>query len=266
MRELFERGGALPSEWSATPGMSEFLTTDVWLSKILERDVYRLIVDESSIHGDRFIECEAFAALKSARAFAYAKTAVDCVPGIRSLIHMGFTLVDTNVLFSKPIGQPECEPGVYEIQPAGVAHEDPVADLAYGSFEFSRFHLDPLIPNELANRVKAEWTRSYFRGQRGDQMLVATVDEVVAGFVLLIDCDDGTRTIDLIAVDRRHRGQGVARRMISHVEAHAAGFTRLRVGTQLANMPSIRLYTQLGFVMDEAHYVFHHHQASGCRP
>ena len=240
--------------------MSEFLKTDAWLTKILERDVYRLIVDESSIDGDRFVGCEAFAALNSARAFAYAKTAVDFMPGIRSLIRMGFTLVDTNVLFSKSIGQPDCEPGNYEIQPAGAAHEDQVAELAHGSFEFSRFHLDPLIPTELANRVKAEWTRSYFRGQRGDQMMVATQDGMVAGFVLLIDCDDGTRTIDLIAVDRRHRGQGVAKGMISHVEAHADGFTRIRVGTQLANMPSIRLYTQLGFVMDEAHYVFHYHQ------
>ncbi len=240
--------------------MSEFLKTDAWLTKILERDVYRLIVDECSIDGDRFVGCEAFAALKSARAFAYAKTAVDFMPGIRSLIRMGFTLVDTNVLFSKPIGQPDWEPGRYEIQSASAAHEDQVADLAYGSFEFSRFHLDALIPNELANRVKAEWTSSYFRGQRGDQMFVATREGDVVGFVLLIDRDDGTRTIDLIAVDRRHRGQGVARRMISHVEAHAESFTRVRVGTQLANIPSIRLYTQLGFVMDEAHYVFHHHQ------
>ncbi|MCH8967514.1 MAG: GNAT family N-acetyltransferase [Planctomycetes bacterium] len=246
--------------------MSEFLKTDVWLSKILERDVYKLIVDESSIDGDRFVECEGFAALKSARAFAYAKTAVDFMSGIRSLTRMGFTLVDTNVLFSKPIGQPDCAPGKYEIQPAIAAHEDQVAAVAFSSFEFSRFHLDPLIPNELANRVKAEWTRSYFRGQRGDQMTVATLDGVVAGFVMLIDCDDGTRTIDLIAVDRRHRGRGVARGMISHVEAHSEGFTRIRVGTQLANIPSIRLYARLGFVMDEAHYVFHHHQAEGCRP
>lgn len=241
--------------------MSEFLKTDVWLSKILERDVYKLIVDESSIDGDRFVKCEGFAALKSARAFAYAKTAVDFMSGIRSLTGMGFTLVDTNVLFSKPIGQPDCAPGKYEIQPAIAAHQDPVADLAYGSFEFSRFHLDPSIPNDLANRVKAEWTRSYFRGQRGDQMMVATLDGVVAGFVLLIGGDDRTWIIDLIAVDRRHRGQGIAKGMISHVEAHAAGFTRIRVGTQLANMPSIRLYTQLGFVMHEAHYVFHYHWA-----
>ncbi len=60
--------------------MSEFLKTDVWLSKILERDVYRLIIDESSTDGDRFIECDEFAALKSARVFAYAKTAVDFMP------------------------------------------------------------------------------------------------------------------------------------------------------------------------------------------
>ncbi len=91
-------------------------------------------------------------------------------------------------------------------------------------------------------------------------MMVATLDGVVAGFVLLIGGDDRTWIIDLIAVDRRHRGQGVARGMISHVEAHAEGFTRVRVGTQLANIPSIRLYAQLGFVMDEAHYVFHYHQ------
>ncbi len=246
--------------------MSEFVKTDAWLTKILERDVYRLIVDESSTDGDRFVEREAFAALKSAVAFAYAKTAVDFMPGIRSLIRMGFTLVDTNVLFSKPIGQPDCEPGVYEIQPASAAHEDQVADLAYDSFEFSRFHLDPLIPKDLASRVKAEWTRSYFRGQRGDQMFVATREGDVVGFVLLIGGDDHTWIIDLIAVDRRHRSQGVARGMISHVEAHGEGFTHVRVGTQLANIPSIRLYAQLGFVMDEAHYVFHYHQMQGRRP
>jgi len=49
-------------------------------------------------------------------------------------------------------------------------------DIAESAFVYSRFHLDPLVPKELANRVKREWIANYVRRQRGERLLVAEVD------------------------------------------------------------------------------------------
>jgi ribosomal protein S18 acetylase RimI-like enzyme len=134
-----------------------------------------------------------------------------------------------------------------------------VVGLARRSFIYSRFHLDKAIPRETADTLKAEWVGNYFTGKRGDQMVVALVDGTIVGFLQLLYGRDKTVTIDLISVDASQRRKGIASDMIAYAEAECGDFKQIRVGTQIANVPSIRLYEKIGFRVTGAQYVFHYH-------
>ena len=47
--------------------------------------------------------------------------------------------------------------------------------------------------------------------------------------------------------------------MINFATNNLDDFEYIRVGTQLANVPSLRLYEKLGFYIVDAAYVFHYH-------
>ena len=115
-----------------------------------------------------------------------------------------------------------------------------------------------MISNEIADTIKRKWAGNFFRGQRGDRMIVATFNEQVVGFLQLL-CRKPTLIIDLIAVDSEHRGKGIASSMIGYASANCGRWIRMLVGTQISNTPSTRAYEKLGFRMKHAEYVVHYH-------
>jgi ribosomal protein S18 acetylase RimI-like enzyme len=145
---------------------------------------------------------------------------------------------------------------------AGAADCAAVRKVAEASFRFSRFHLDPKIPNDVADRIKGDWAENYFRGARGDGMVVAELDGEVAGFLQLL-WSGPKLVIDLIAVAPHAARRGLARGMISFAWTKGTGDERgpssMLVGTQAVNIPSCRLYEGLGFRLSAASIVMHHH-------
>ena len=232
------------------------LAADPWLGAVLDRDVYRLAMDDASSLPD---DPAALARTLSARpGFTYTRVRTGDVAGIRLLQAAGLHLVDTSVVLEKPIHHSRRIESNSRL--ATPEDRSGIRRIARGGFEFSRFHLDPCIPNELANRVKEEWVESYFSGRRGDAMVVSSADGAAAGFLaLLVDRTDDTLVIDLIAVDPRYRKRGLAGDMIMFGESWFVKAPRIRVGTQLANVPSLRMYEKLGFRIVDSSYVFHHH-------
>lgn len=95
------------------------------------------------------------------------------------------------------------------------------------------------------------------REARG-QILVATVDGVVAGFASVIaeepftnpDEPPGTYAVvsDLVVLERC-RGRGIGRRLLVRAEVFArdAGATELRIGVLSANAGARALYADVGF-------------------
>jgi len=139
-----------------------------------------------------------------------------------------------------------------------------VGGIAERSFVHDRFHRDPAIPLAAANAVKRSWALNYFAGKRGDWMVVVCRDGRPVGFLQLLRSQTDDLVIDLIAVDRDYRRGGIARAMIAFAVANCRGDGRLVVGTQVANVASVRLYENIGFRLDAAHYVLHHHGSSSC--
>lgn len=140
---------------------------------------------------------------------------------------------------------------------------DRVIEIAGNSFRYSRFHLDPQIDQAKADRIKAEWMRSYAEGRRGNEVLVAEVDGVIAGFlaVMIVTGENQESvTIDLMGVDPAFRQRGVGKQLVEgFVQKYGGAGRMLNVGTQIANLPSLRLYEGCGFRVCSTEYVLHRH-------
>jgi predicted GNAT family acetyltransferase len=90
---------------------------------------------------------------------------------------------------------------------------------------------------------------------------VAEDDGKITGFVQLIETA-AAAIIDLIAVDSSQRGKGTATSLISGLMLKHGNKARIIVGTQAANIPSMRLYQKCGFRLTGSKYIFHYHNKS----
>jgi len=193
--------------------------------------------------------------------FAYAK--VDCadITSIKALEKVGFNLIDTNTQFDRTNMGPWPEvvlPNGYNVRFAKSADAAAVEKVAATSFVYTRFHLDPMIPDKMANDIKSHWAGNFFTGTRGEWMVVLTFHGKVVGFLQLLSKNE-TIIIDLIAVDKTHQGKGLAAGMIEFAAKHCGEWGRMLAGTQLSNIPSTRAYEKRGFRMCGSSYVFHYH-------
>lgn len=240
--------------------MEKHLHYDQWLSDVLQHEVYRLDVSDEFVKSPESTHRAFSSTIRSKNVFIYAKVQVTDHGAIKLLEGLGFNLVDANITFEKLIDSASRVTGSSEIRFALPEDRQSVRSLAAYSFSYSRFHLDPLIPDNQANQVKASWAENFFFGRRGDSMIVTSVDGKIAGFVQLLHSGRDL-AIDLIAVDRKFRRKGIASDMICFAQTAIKGFKSVRVGTQLANIPSIRMYERLKFMLVDASYVFHYHNS-----
>ena len=231
---------------------------DPWLSGIIGRSALRLATTTEAPMGDWKKR------LKSDDLFVTAKLPADQVAEANFLQDLGFHIIDTALTFETPrlsAGRSD-----RNVRFAHASDREAVARLAGTAFVYSRFHLDPALPKALANKVKAAWASNFFAGRRGDGMVVAERDGVLAGFLQLLWAGP-VLVIDLIAVSPQAARQGHARAMIAFAAANGTGDARrpagFRVGTQAANAPSVRLYESLGFRFKNARFVLHHHGHGG---
>jgi len=216
---------------------------DAWLAEVMRRPVFR-------VDGSGSAE-----SLATPPGFYFAKVASDRVADVRALERRGFGVVDVNVTFELQravAGSSEVTVGLLADGEA-----DAVLAIAGSAFRYSRFHLDPEVGAELAHHVKREWIRNYVRGVRGDGLLVARLAGKPVGFLAPLVAN-GTAVIDLVAVATEAHGRGVGTALVAAFCARYPSLPRV-VGTQVANVPSIRLYTKLGFALARSQYILHLH-------
>lgn len=230
---------------------------DQWLSETLGRPAFTVAAAGAT-------PSEIAAALASLQsppgAFYTAKVGVMELATVETLAAQGFTVVETSLMFERAIDR---HGRVAQVGVCRPQWKDAVLDLAERSFRFSRFHLDPKIDRAAANRVKREWIQSYVDGRRGDTLLVAHDGDTVLGFnaMLVSDRPSGpVAVIDLIGVHPEHQQRGIGRIMIDGALHHYQDRCRtMEVGTQAANIPSVRLYERMGFRLMRSGFVLHRH-------
>lgn len=224
---------------------------DPWLSEILGYPVYNSWIPPES----------------DERSLSYAKVPVDNVATVHVLTEVGFRVVSVEVTLKRsanpwgwalPGGSVYTGVSVWDEINTDALHK--VLDIAKSCFRYSRFHLDPNIPDDLADKVKYEWVKSYFTGTRGSEFLVAWDQGSPSGFLAVLD-DDGTKVIDLIGVAEDRQRQGVGSRLVQEFSERHRG-DPLRVGTQIANAPSLAFYRKFFFTLVGSSYVLHLHRGA----
>jgi GNAT superfamily N-acetyltransferase len=236
------------------------ISDDAWLSGVMARRVSRVsgaVVAEAEQEAER-----ALLDVVDRPGFIYARVPTDDARTIRLLERCGLHLVDTGVTL-EAAEVSGSSAGACGVRFARAEDRAAVEGIAGRSFVYSRFHLDPEIPKPLADEIKAQWAGNFFHGNRGDHMVVAEQAGRIVGFTQLLRSGEGVLVVDLIAVDGPHRGQGLAKEMIRFSASAVDGVRVMRVGTQIANAESLRVYQDLGFSIVSSAYVFHRHKA-GC--
>jgi ribosomal protein S18 acetylase RimI-like enzyme len=226
------------------------LREDVWLGEQLGRPAF-------TVEADAELDADALAEHDRAHggAFYQAKMPLDAIDRIARLSALGFYFVDANLQIERPPGPP---PAVRSQVTVGRIRPDQraaVLGLAERSFNYDRFHLDPAIASEAANRIKRAWVESYIEGRRGDWVLVAEAEGRPVGFLCMLT----PIVMDLMAVDPDMRGGGAAGAMTAQAITDAGEGEPMRLGTQAANVGATRLYERLGFLVRSAQAVMHRH-------
>lgn len=245
--------------------MSDGFKKDEWLSEVMNRSVFRWTGTTDSIANDS-LKLEMTRASFANGGFFYVKWPIQNVAGMAILTRMGFSVVDTPITFEWRGDLPKT-PSLSEIVPAGERHFGELADVAENCFRYSRFHLDPNIPKKVADLVKRRWIENYFIGKRGSALYVALVQGRVAGFLGVVEATDDSKeiaVIDLIGVSTPYQGQSIGSNLVYYfIREWRERVASLRVGTQAANIPSLRLYEKTGFQIVSSQYVLHAHVLPG---
>lgn len=248
------------------------IVEDSWLSAIFGHSVFRMTLDgadatrevDTGLLGDQIAQH----LQRQARGSYYSKIDSTRIDLVRLLSSLGFYVVDVNVTFGldsaaaphriSPEARSSCRIG--EVRPE---QREAVLAIARSCFRYSRFHLDPLIPVATANQIKHDWILNYLLKKRGEHLWVATVDDRPVGFLAVIAGQEAGRryrAIDLIGVATDYQGRGIGQALVAFfIDFYRDQSNFLQVGTQIANLPSIRLYPKFGFSLVRSAYVMHLH-------
>ncbi|MFA6316466.1 MAG: GNAT family N-acetyltransferase [Elusimicrobiota bacterium] len=239
---------------------------DKWLSGLFGHGAFRLAAGDSwEGLSERNLRALAEHEKGREQAFYYGKVPTNSAGAVRLLNSAGYFTVDVNVTFNRdpnlpPLPPPDC--GIVRVSADGPEARACV-EIAGSCFRYSRFHLDPLVAPALARRVKAEWIENYVRGRRGDGLYAALADGKPAGFLAVIASEEAGKkvfVIDLVGVAASAQGKGIGRSLTRFfINEFRGRCDDLRVGTQAANIPSMRLYESCGFKVFQTAYVLHKH-------
>lgn len=242
--------------------MAPSFVPDTWLTQTTSFPCFRLNGGETR----EGIRDEITRIAGAGKSFFYGKLPTYDVVGGASLTQSGFTVVDTNVILELKGGVSHGVPSII-VEEARADQFQSLQDIAASCFRYSRFHLDPLFPKELADAIKRRWVENYCNRSRGSALYAARIDHVPVGFLAALTTGDAGQeaaVIDLLGVAPEYQRRGVGAALVMHfVDAWAGRVGRLRVGTQIANVASLRFYQRCGFEIAESSYVFHGHFIEG---
>lgn len=244
---------------------------DRWFSEVFGHGVFEVAVgDASTDAGGNLKDSLRDHFNDQRRAFYFAKVGTAEVGLIRGLCGAGFYVVDANVTFSRGVDGESHPTGaiVRECDGLEPTQRELLLGVAATCFRYSRFHLDPLIPEAVANEIKRRWIGNYIIGKRGEKLFVAFEKDRPAGFLAAMTVEFRGKphgAIDLIGVDPELQGRGIGTALVNRFIDHYRGKTSsILVGTQAANIPSLQFYTQIGFTPVESTYILHAHVDGGC--
>lgn len=228
---------------------------DPWLTKMIGKEAY-IAKESNDPISQSFIPEDAF---------IFCKIPTHNIEDLINLQCCGFRVIEIAIQFKRDVHnfsqlKPSTDEGV-KVSFSTTTDQQAVEMIAGKSFTCSRFHLDPKVDKIVANRIKKEWAGNYFKGERGDGMIVARYEGAVVGFLQYL-YRQGSLIIDLIAVAPPVARKGIGRKMIHFLIENGHQGTQgdtVIVGTQGCNIASCNLYESMGFKIQNTHFSLHLH-------
>lgn len=246
------------------------LTEKTWESGILHRNVIALTWDvdcESSCEKDKswtHALQKIQERLKPAKpCLLFARIPASNQAALRALENTGFHLIECYLELEHSLENIPQRTGKNEIRPLQTKEILELEKIALASFQYSRFHVDPFIDRSQADITRSEWVKNACRG-RADFVFVAHVDQQPVGFLTCmkqLSKRITTGILDLIAVHPAYRDHKIGYDLTSEFLTYCRNqkYFSARVGTQAHNIPSLRLYEKVGFLMSRTFFSYHKH-------
>ena len=177
---------------------------------------------------------------------------------LHALERVGFVTVDTILHFAvdfakRELSKPQHD---FEIRLAGPADAETVSKLAKTAFVYDRFHSDPFVSKKRADDLHESWLRNSCAENSRDNVLLAESENELLGFVSCTVQEDTARwlgrsvgTIILVACAQQARRRGVGRALMLAASEwlRQQGCEIVESGTQVRNVPSVRMFRHCGF-------------------
>ena len=142
------------------------------------------------------------------------------------------------------------------VRPASKYDVDACSNIAQNCFTHDRYHTDQYLDNKIADHSKYAWAQNNILG-RSDINFVIELEDQIVGFISCLQ-ETNSATIDLIGVSPEAQGNGIGTVLVKAVISHYTNsVSTIRVGTQLNNEASVRLYNSTGFKKVDEAITFH---------
>ena len=144
---------------------------------------------------------------------------------------------------------------------ANLKDKKQIIDISNERSSNSRLVQDKSLPLKFRNKYRKAWVENFFKGKRGDFLVVAHKKNIIMGFLLLIKKKNKLQ-IDLIVTKKSYQKKGVAASMINYTNNVFLGSKTKEIvaGTQLNNVGAIKFYKKLDFKKRKIQYVYHLHK------
>jgi ribosomal protein S18 acetylase RimI-like enzyme len=175
----------------------------------------------------------------------------------------GFYLVDALVTYEFDSTKTEKLDDDFSIEFAEHATKDDIdnlSNIAANVFKIDRFHSDPNLSYNSANEYYKKWVINSFNGF-ADGAILPMINNQIVGFTTykINNINNHTSTMVLSAVDSNFMGRGVYYNMIKKgTNILLKNSKKIRVGTQIDNIPVQRTWQKLGYKLIDIKYIFHY--------
>lgn len=166
-------------------------------------------------------------------------------------------LTDVNIQFVKELNSNEKCSNDYTYVTNNLPVNDQILSIARKSFRYSRFFNDPNLSESKSQNIYLHWTEGAFRQQR-KYFVICEREGNIAGY-LLFSSEENYATVELIAVDEVYQGQGVGKALIKAMESfvYDKDINKIKVGTQVNNIPAVQFYSKMGFTYVNCGSIYH---------
>jgi dTDP-4-amino-4,6-dideoxy-D-galactose acyltransferase len=179
----------------------------------------------------------------------------------RAAIDCRGTLVDRKITYVTIAGEAPLPSGgpAWPVE----TYEEPFTNsdletLAVQAGRYSRFRVDPRIPEKKFIEMYTLWIRKSVDREIADAVLVVRHQGKIVGMVTVGE-KNGRGDIGLIAVDDGMRGKQVGATLVFAAKAWAfgRGWNTAQVVTQGENVAACRLYERCGYRIEQIRNVYH---------